>query len=265
MWGRLSTTTEAADVAPVRASGLRLRYSGGVEGLRGVDLELRPGSLTALIGGNGAGKSSLLRILGGFLRPTEGWAEILGQTELRQIRHRLGYVPQDAALDPELTGRETLDLMAALYGVKRRSRARKVEELAAAYGIAEPLRRRVGTWSGGLKQRLHLAASLIHEPELLLLDEPTAGLDAEGSALFWQDMRRRCGGGNTVLVATHDLEAVARHADRVVLLDHGQIVADGPSQDLPGLHGEADLTALFLRFCKREAGNRRGQKKGQRQ
>ena len=257
---------------PVRASSLHLRYPGGVEGLRCVDLELRPGSLTALIGGNGAGKSSLLRILGGFLRQTQGSVEIFGWTEPWQnrggkpasLRQRVGYVPQDVTLDPEITGQETLELMTALYGVKRQFRVMRVKELAAAYSIAEVLRRRVGTWSGGQKQRLHLAASLIHEPELLLLDEPTAGLDAEGASLFWQDLRRRNRNGNTVLVATHDLEAVFRHAGRVVLLERGQIVADGSPQDLPKLHGETDLTALFLRLGNREAGNRRGQKKGPR-
>lgn len=256
---------------PVRAADLHLRYPGGVESLRGVDFDLQTGSLTALIGANGAGKSSLLRLLGGFLRPTRGSVEILGLAQPWRIRggqhaalrRRLGYVPQDAALDPEITGRETLELMAALYGVKPRLRAMRVEELAMTYGIAEALERRVGTWSGGLKHRLHLAASLIHEPELLLLDEPTAGLDAEGVSLFWQDLSRRTGNGDTVLIVTHDLDTASRCADRVIILDQGRIAANGCPRELPGLHGAADLTGLFLRYGNRESGNQ-GHRRGRR-
>jgi len=218
---------EAASVATVR--GVGVRFSRAAPALAEIDLDLQAG-LTAVVGPNGAGKTTLLRVLAGLLVPDEGRVEIPGDRRLR------GYIPQDLALDPEMTGRETLWLLAALHGVPRRERADRVAGLAAAFGIAAHLPRPVAVWSGGLKRRLHLAAGMIHDPDLLLLDEPTAGLDVERSGFLWEELKRRAAGGRAVAVVTHDLAAAERHADRVIVLHRGRLAASGPPSRLADLY-----------------------------
>lgn len=239
---------------------LHHHYAGGVEGLRGIDLDLPFSTLTVLAGANGAGKTTLLRIIAGFLRPSRGGVEVLGVVQptaaapsvVRSLRQRLGYLPQEPALDPEMTGRETLELMAVLYGLGRNARHRRVNELAAFFGLAAHLDRRVGVWSGGLKRRLHLAAGMIHDPDLLLLDEPTAGLDPQGSMFLWQELDRRAEAGRAVVVITHDLDAAERHAQRVVILDEGRIIAKGSPLELMAQQGDPSLSAAFRRRTGKE-------------
>ncbi len=216
-------------MSPVSLRGVGVRFSHSAPALAEVDLDLQPG-LTAVVGPNGAGKTTLLRVLAGLLVPDEGTVEIPGD------RHLRGYIPQDLALDPEMTGRETLWLLAALHGVPRRERAERIAGLAAAFGIAEHLPRPVAVWSGGLKRRLHLAAGMIHDPGLLLLDEPTAGLDVERSGFLWSELERRAAAGRAVAVVTHDLAAAERHADRVIVLHRGRIAASGPPSRLEDLY-----------------------------
>ncbi|HEY7216682.1 MAG TPA: ABC transporter ATP-binding protein [Thermoanaerobaculia bacterium] len=204
-----------------------------VRALSDVDLDLPSGALTVLLGANGAGKTTLLRILAGLLAPSAGTVEVLGiprpadSPRRRELRRRVTYVSQEPALDPEMTGGEILSLLAALYGVARRDRARRTGDLADAFGLRNHLGRPVRIWSGGLKRRLHLAAGMIHDPELLLLDEPTAGLDPEGNDFLWAELARRAREGRAVAVVTHDLAAAERHADRVVILEQGRIAAMG--------------------------------------
>ncbi|HXO20248.1 MAG TPA: ABC transporter ATP-binding protein, partial [Thermoanaerobaculia bacterium] len=210
-------------------------YPAGPRALDEVDLDLPRGAVTVLVGANGGGKTTLLRILAGLLPPSSGEVTVLdvpqpasaGRWRQRALRRGVGYVPQEVALDPEMTGRETLSLLATLHGVARRDRRRRIAELALAFGTADHLPRPVAAWSGGLKRRLHLAAGMIHDPELLLLDEPTAGLDDQGSVFLWAELARRAAAGRTVAVVTHDLAAAERHADRVVIVDGGRIVAAG--------------------------------------
>jgi ABC-2 type transport system ATP-binding protein len=217
----------AAPAASLRGVGVRFSHS--ALALAEVDLVLQSG-LAAVVGPNGAGKTTLLRVLAGLLVPDAGTVEIPGDKRLR------GYIPQDLALDPEMTGRETLWLLAALHGVPRRERAGRIAHLAESFGTAGHLPRPVASWSGGLKRRLHLAAGMIHDPDLLLLDEPAAGLDPAGSDFLWMELKRRAAAGRAVVVVTHDLAAVERHADRVLILHRGRIVSDGPSHDLPDLY-----------------------------
>jgi ABC-2 type transport system ATP-binding protein len=213
---------------------------GGIPALAEVDCGLPGGTITAFVGPNGAGKTTLLRILAGLLPPTSGEVEVLGVAQPaaggpwrhRKLRRRVGYIPQEVALDPEMTGRETLALLATLHGVAWNDRAQRIAKLAEAFGTAAHLSRPVSAWSGGLKRRLHLAAGMIHDPELLLLDEPTAGLDVEGSDALWAELQRRASAGRAVAVVTHDLAAVERHAHRAVLLDQGRVVAEVPPQGL---------------------------------
>lgn len=233
-------------------------FGSGVRALVGVDFDLPPGTLTVLAGPNGAGKTTLLRILAGLLPPSAGSVEVLGIANpaaagrSRELRRRTGYIPQEIALDPEMTGRETLFLLATLHEVPRKERAGRIESLVAAFGLAGPLPRPVASWSGGLRRRLHLAAGMIHDPELLLLDEPTAGLDPEGNGALWAELERRAGSGKAVAVATHDLAAAERHAGRFALLDRGGLVAAGSPQTLMAEHGCRSLLQLYRHLTGRE-------------
>jgi ABC-2 type transport system ATP-binding protein len=207
-------------MSPASLRGVSVRFPPATPALAEVDLDLQPG-LTALTGPNGAGKTTLLRVLAGLLRPDAGTVEV------PRDRRRIGYIPQELALDPEMTGRETLALLAALHGMPRSERADRIARLAESFGVAKHLDRVVASWSGGQKRRLHLAAGMIHDPDLLLLDEPTAGLDVEGSGFLWTELERRAAAGRAVVIVTHDLAAAERHAGRIVALRHGRIVPAG--------------------------------------
>ncbi len=214
---------------------------GEVTALAGVDLDLPRGAVTALVGANGAGKSTLLAILAGLLPATRGKVEILGQpppphrARPRRLAHRVGYLAQHKELDPEMTGAETLHLLAALHGLPRAIRHRRVAGLASAFGLERHLPRRVAGYSGGLGRRLHLAGGLLHDPELLLFDEPTAGLDPEGVDRLWEELTRRAAEGVAIAVATHDLTAVERRASQVVILEGGRRIAAGRPDELGDL------------------------------
>jgi ABC-2 type transport system ATP-binding protein len=257
----MQTDEAAGSASAARARGVTHRF-GGTTVLAGVDLELRRGEITALVGANGSGKTTLLRILAGILEPSTGEVEVLGIRQparsrgdtRRGLRQRTSYVSQDPALDPEMTGGEILALAAALYGVRRLGRRRQVAELAAGFGFDSHLTQRVSTWSGGLRRRLHLAAGLIHDPELLLLDEPTAGLDPERRRLLWADLEARAGRGQAVAIVTHDLAAADRHAGTVAILDRGTLVAVGSPAALLALDSgrAADLAEAFRRRTGRD-------------
>jgi ABC-2 type transport system ATP-binding protein len=235
-------------------------YVSGGGALSQVDLELSCGAVIALVGANGAGKTTLLRILAGLLAPDAGEVEVLGVERpaaagaraAQALRRRLAYVPQDPALDPEMTGRETLELLAALYGVPRTARRARVAAQAEGFGIASHLPRRVAAWSGGLRRRLHLAAGMLHDAELLLLDEPTAGLDDAGSAALWAELTRRAAAGAAVAVVTHDLAAVERHAQRVVILEAGWVAAGGSPRELMAAFGVSSLAEAYRRATGRD-------------
>jgi len=238
--------------------GVTQQYAGGPRALADVDLDLPRGALTVLLGANGAGKTTLLRILAGLLAPSAGTAEILGirqpahRRQRRELRRRVTYISQEPALDPEMTGGETLSLLAALYGVARQDRPERMAELAGAFGTTAYVQRPVASWSGGLRRRLHLAAGMIHDPELLLLDEPTAGLDPEGTDFLWTELERRARGGRAVAVVTHDLAAAERHADRIAILDEGRIAAAGEPHALMAENGCATLAELYRRATGRD-------------
>jgi ABC-type multidrug transport system ATPase subunit len=251
----MPTAEESAPAASARR--VSQEHAAEMRVLDKVDLDLRRGTITAILGPNGAGKTTLLRLLAGLLAPSEGCVDVLGvRTPAaasrwrgwrggwgRSLRRRIGYVPQRSALDPEMTGAETLLFLANLCGVARRQRARRVADLAATFGVSHCLARRVGGWSGGERRRLHLAAGLVHDPDLLLLDEPTAGLDPGGAGVLWGELERRAAAGRAVAVVTHDLDGAERHAGLVVLLDRGRMVARGTPAELVSAHGQATLTA----------------------
>ena len=251
----MSARPAASSASAASLSGVAHVYDGRkgrVEALRGVDLTVQRGELTALLGVNGSGKSTLLALLAAVRRPSAGRVEVIGREtaslgsgELRDLRARLAYARQDAALDPEMYVLETLELMATLYGVAGTRRRERVSELLDAFGLGDLASRRIDELSGGQRRRLHLASALVHDPELILLDEPAAGLDAPGTEALWAELTRRADAGVAVVLATHELAAAERHAGRVVLLEAGRIVADGAPADLVSEHEAESLADVF--------------------
>lgn len=234
-----STPTDAA----VRTAGLSKTY-GAVRALDGVGVELPPGELVGIVGPNGSGKSTLLKVLAGIVAEDEGTVEVLGMHPRRgraTLRARTAYAGQEVALDPEITGRETLRLFHALQGLPRRERGACLATAAERAGLAPFADRPVGTWSGGQRQRLHLALATLHGPELLMLDEPAGPLDPEGRRELWGQLSawRDADPRNTALVATHDLADVAAHCDRVLLLHEGRLAAAGSPAALVAEHARA--------------------------
>src|SRR3954454_18946597 len=212
-----STTPDA-----VRLSGLVKRF-GSVMAVDGVDLAVRPGEIVAFLGPNGAGKTTTIDMMLGFSRPDEGEVQILGGTPAEAIAQgRIAAVLQTGGLLKDLSVAETVRLTASLF-----PSARPASEVLARAGIAEIADRRVGSCSGGQQQRLRFALALLPDPDLLLLDEPTTGMDVEGRRDFWSAIRADAGRGRTVMFATHYLEEADEYADRIVLIRRGHIVADG--------------------------------------
>ncbi len=228
------------DSEPVaRVCSLGKSYPGGVIALDGVDLELRAGSITALIGPNGSGKTTLLRILAGRVAPTSGTATVLGidpRTDPAWLRRKASFISQELALDPEMTGGQTLRLFAVLYGVPNRRIAGKISELAQSFELVRHLPIRVHAYSGGLRRRLHLALGLLHDPQLLLLDEPTAGLDPSGRAFLWELVSGLAERSVSIAVITHDLAEVELHCDRVAVLSRGRLLACASPQSVVREH-----------------------------
>ncbi len=225
--------------AVARVADLAKTHPGGVVALEGVSLELERGSITALVGPNGAGKTTFARILTGEVAPSAGSARVFGEDPLgapRALRMRLAYLAQDVELDPELTGRETLALFGALHGLSRRRTRERLAALSTEFGLDAHLDKRVEAYSGGLKRRLHVGLAFLHEPELSILDEPTAGLDRDGRELLWTRVAGAARGGGTALVLTHDLADVERHCQRLVVMAHGRVVADDTPEALVREH-----------------------------
>src|SRR5215212_11232573 len=226
-----STPTEARPsiaVPAVRVEGLVKTFGAGVRALDGITLCIPSGELVALVGPNGSGKSTLLEILYGITGADAGDAQVLGldpRRDYASLRPQVGYAGQQTALDPEMTGHETLRLFYALRSLPHSDRDTRLARLAEEYDIDSFCHRPVRTYSGGERQRLHLALEAMHDPRLLLLDEPTASLDPTARHALWSRLVVWRDAGRTLIVATHDLAEVATYCDRVVLLDHGHILA----------------------------------------
>ena len=218
----------------VEAIGLEKAY-GRVRVLDGVDLEVARGSVLALLGPNGAGKTTTVRILATLGRPDAGQARVAGfdvVTERRQVRRRISLTGQYAALDELQTGEENLRMMGRLSGLSGAQARRRAGELLEQFDLAEAGRRTVATWSGGMRRRLDLAASLVGQPSVIFLDEPTTGLDLRSRQAVWQVVTGLTGSGVTIFLTTQYLEEADRLADRVAVLDGGRVVADGTSEAL---------------------------------
>jgi ABC-2 type transport system ATP-binding protein len=229
----MSSTT-----APIIAQGLVRHFGSGEGAIRavdGVDLCVAEGEIFGFLGPNGAGKSTTVRMLTTLLTPTAGSARVAGfdvVTQANDVRRSIGVALQDAAIDPLMSGRELLNLQAVLYGINPASVKARADELLERVGLTEAAERRVGTYSGGMRRRLDLALSLIHQPTVLFLDEPTTGLDPMSRITLWEEVRRLNREGTTVLLTTQYLEEADQLADRVAIIDHGLIVRQGTPAEL---------------------------------
>jgi len=212
------------------------RHFGGVPAVDGVDLQIPPGEIYGFLGPNGAGKSTTVRMLCTLLSPTGGRALVAGHdiaAAPARVRLAIGVALQDAALDPKQTGSELLRLQGRLYGLGNRALVRRLAELAELTELGDALDRPVGTYSGGMKRRLDLAAALVHNPQILFLDEPTTGLDPASRARVWAEIRRLNQQlGMTIFLTTQYLEEADELAHRVGIIDHGRIVAEGTPGEL---------------------------------
>ena len=208
---------------------------GAVTALSNLDLSVPEGCLYGLLGPNGAGKTTTLRILATLLAPDGGSVQVDGVDALkhpREVRRLLGYVAQEVAIDKILSGRELLQLQGDLYHLNRADRDHRIDDLIDRLGMEPWIDRRCGTYSGGMRRRLDLAAGLLHRPRLLVLDEPTVGLDIESRSAIWQLLNQLVEAGTSVLLSSHYLEEIEALADRMAIIDAGAVIAEGTPTDL---------------------------------
>ena len=242
-------TVDRAAPSVIRTRGLRKTYAGrgvAVEAVKGVDLSVEAGEIFGFLGPNGAGKTTTLRMLATLIAPTSGDATVAGADLLRepgQVRARIGYVAQGGGSDPQMTGRGELVIQGRLFGMSRKEAEARASEVLAAFDLTEAAARTTGTYSGGMRRRLDIGLGIVHKPALLFLDEPTTGLDPQARAHLWDEVRKLRAGGTTVFLTTHYLEEADALCDRVAIIDHGTIVAEGTPNDLKRAI-EGDVIAL---------------------
>ena len=234
---------------------LEKRYPTGVEALRGVSIEVGEGELFGLLGPNGAGKSTLIHCATGLAQPTGGSIEIFGNDAIDNYaaaRQAVGLAPQEANIDWFLTAEETLDYHAGYFGMPRKERRERTRELLETFSLTEKRDERTRTLSGGMKRRLILARAMMHRPRLLILDEPTAGVDVELRLELWHYVQKINQEGTTILLTTHYLEEAEQLCDRIAFIAEGQIVAEGTSDELAGRFGVANLEDAYLALVGRK-------------
>ena len=230
----------------IEVEGLVREFGKGFRAVDGIDLNVKPGEIYGFLGPNGAGKSTTVLMLTTLLPPTAGSARVAGYDTVKQgseVRSLIGAALQEAALDPFLTGREHLTLQAALHGIGRKERKRRASELLERVGLSEASNRKVGGYSGGMKRRLDLALALVHEPQILFLDEPTTGLDPQSRSALWDEVSRLAKEGVTVFLTTQYLEEADVLADRVGIIDNGKIVAEDTPDALKAEVGRSSIEA----------------------
>ncbi|WP_066370470.1 ABC transporter ATP-binding protein [Herbidospora mongoliensis] len=222
---------------------------GGVVAVRDVGFTIAPGEAYGLLGPNGAGKTTTISMLVGLLKPDSGTV-VVGGADLAAdpmaAKAKIGYVPQEIALYPDLTGRENLRFFCRLFGLPRKEVRGRVEEVLDLVGLADRADAKLDTYSGGMKRRINIGAALLHRPELLILDEPTVGVDPQSRKSILDGLERLVADGMALLYTSHYMEEVERICHRIAIVDHGSIVAEGTRHELVELVGGADRIELTL-------------------
>ncbi|GAA2365591.1 ATP-binding cassette domain-containing protein [Dactylosporangium salmoneum] len=211
------------------------RQTTSVDAVKGIDLDVAEGEIFGFLGPNGAGKTTTLRMLATLIPPDDGEATIAGanlRTEQAQVRRSIGFVAQGGGTTDDVTAREELILQGRMYGMSRAEAATRAEEAIAAFDLTEFADRKCKTYSGGQRRRVDIALGIIHRPQVLFLDEPTTGLDPQSRAHMWDEIRRLRSDGMTVFITTHYLDEADALCDRISIIDHGEIVAEGTPDEL---------------------------------
>ncbi len=226
-----------------------------IHALKGLSMEIPAGTLFGILGPNGAGKSTLIKILATLIEPDSGEISINNINLIensRQIRELIGYVAQDVALDKILTGRELLDFQSDLYHINKNKKIERIETLINQLEMNDWIDRKCGTYSGGMKRRIDLAAGLLHLPKVLILDEPTVGLDIESRNIIWQLLKDLRNDGMTILLSSHYLDEIDKLADRLIIIDHGRVIAQGTPAQLKNKLGGDRITLKVREFSNQE-------------
>lgn len=236
--------------AAVLIENLQKNY-GDVQALKDISFTVESGEIFGLLGPNGAGKTTTIRCLCTLAKPDNGKIEVGGISAIaspKAVRQRLGYVAQEVAIDKVLTGRELLKLQAALYHLPKSTISDRTEQLIEVLGLQEYADKQTGTYSGGIRKRLDLAAGLLHQPEVLVLDEPTVGLDIESRMVVWKFLRELQAAGTTVLITSHYLEEIDALADRLAIIDRGVVIDEGTPSQLKDKLGGDRVTLRIREF-----------------
>ncbi|HUW36034.1 MAG TPA: ATP-binding cassette domain-containing protein [Rhodocyclaceae bacterium] len=240
-------TGPSEGLAPLAVSGLRKSY-GGREVVAGVDFELARGECYGLLGPNGAGKTTILRLCLGLTAPDAGAIRLVGEpvpARARQARMKVGVVPQFDNLDPDFTVAENLLVFGRYFGIADGETRRRIPELLDFAGLSGKEQARLATLSGGMKRRLTLARALVNDPDLLLLDEPTTGLDPQARHLIWERLKQLLANGKTILLTSHFMDEAERLCHRLAIIDAGRIVAEGPPRDLIAREIEPQVVEVY--------------------
>ena len=238
----------------IQTTALTKRYK-AITAVDGLDLEIRQGEFYALLGVNGAGKTTAIRLLTGLTRPTSGDALVGGYSitrEREQVKQRIGVAPQETAIAPNLTVKENLELICGIYGFSKAKTTAKIKELTGQFSLDPVLMRRAGKLSGGWQRRVSIAMALISEPQILFLDEPTLGLDVLARHELW-DAIRALKGRITIVLTTHYMEEAAALSDRIGILKNGRLLAVGTAAELMERSGTDDFEQAFVTIVKEDA------------
>ena len=236
--------------AAVFIKNLRKSY-GDVQAVKDISFTVQPGEIFGLLGPNGAGKTTTIRCLCTLAKPDGGEIKVGGVSALtnpKAVRQRLGYVSQGVAIDKVLTGRELLKLQAALYHLPQKFIGDRINQLIEVLGLQDYADKKIGTYSGGILKRLDLAAGLLHQPEVLVLDEPTVGLDIESRMVVWEFLQNLKAAGTTVLITSHYLEEIDALADRLAIIDRGVVIDEGKPSELKDKLGGDRVTLRIREF-----------------
>ncbi len=234
----------------IEVENLKKSYN-SLEAVKGISFEVKEGEIFGLLGPNGAGKTTTINMIAGLLRPDEGSVLIQDYNlweSPRAAKRLLGLVPQELALYEEFNARENLHFWGGLYGVSRSELKKNTDEILARVGLAERAREPVSRYSGGMKRRLNLAIGLVHKPRVLLLDEPTVGIDPQGRSNVLETIREIARQGITILFTTHHLEEAEKLCDRIAIIDYGEILQTGSLSELANVVGDRDIIVLRGQF-----------------